>query len=173
MNSHIAFFDIDGVCFKSPGKATIEGNAEFWLDFWSKPESAVPNPEIRVLLNALRSAGVHIVFLTGRDFQFAEVTRQALVRTEIAHLVQPYAWMGGSAPPLPVNHDLLIMFHLEWLHQRITAQVGDFKLEVIRSFVALGHNVLFMVEDHKPAADVIRSSVPVLLYEAQRPTPIV
>lgn len=158
----IAVVDLDGVVFKSPVRETVTDH-QFWVNYWQDPEAHAPNREIEVLIRALLSVNVHILFLTSRPASYADDTLNALHRC---------IWMRPRLCTDVLHHDfhshrVSLMLKPDDMNDPEWTGSGEWKLDVVEN-LKVGYQVLFAIDDYKPNADIIRKAIPVLLYEQVR-----
>lgn len=151
-----AIFDLDGLLAQAPyGDPRVKqelDDHEFWHAHWSsRPEA---HEEMIELLMGLSMAGWSLVILTGRPEKYREET--------IAWLQEHLVYVS----PHPFSS--LRQLQLVMRPENACSTAAAWKLWQVEEWMAAGMNVRFMVEDHKPSADILRRAAPVLLYERQR-----
>lgn len=159
----VAILDLDGVLTVSPSSESIK-DVSFFHGIWSDPSALADNPEMLILAQALLSSGWAIVILTGRPSEYRDPTRRWLQSRGILCAPEPFdesPLMIGPGNPVLITRDLGRGDEI--------SSASSWKLGMIRNLKAAGARVLFILEDYKPNADVLRSEAPVLLYEMVKP----
>lgn len=137
-----AIFDLDGCLSVSPSQITIPLSSERWDEIWND-DGFPSNTEIIKLLRGLQMAGWYVLILTGRPERYRKQTVRWLMR------------QGVSAPLIMLPDDY-------------PRTIVEWKCTIIHLMLEAAIDLQFVVEDYKPNADVIRTLIPVLLYERKR-----
>lgn len=152
-----AIFDLDGLLAKAPYDDPRVKHELDDPDFWHAHWSSTPDPhtEMVELLLALNIAGWQVAVLTGRPekYRAETVSWLAMNSVHVSHLL----------PFHPLRSLQLVM-----RPDDVYSTASAWKLWQVEEWMAAGMNVRFLLEDHKPTADVLRRAAPVLLYERQR-----
>lgn len=152
----IVVFDIDGVLFHTPSSETIE-DPLYWHTYWSDIDAHIPNLAMLSLLRLIAdSAWWNVVLLTARPEEYRLETLQVLTRHGIAAISTDVVRSSQRCP-------ILVMWNGDH-----TFGNARWKREVLESWERSGAGISFVVEDHKPSADIIRGVAPVLLFERQK-----
>lgn len=152
-----AIFDLDGLLAQAPyGDPRVKtelNDPEFWHAHWTSTPEA--HEEMCELAATLEKAGYQVIILTGRPEKYREDTRDWLRQHGL--YVVPEAFRLWDT-----------RLQLVMRPENACSTAAAWKLWQIEEWMAQGMSVRFIVEDHKPSADVLRRAAPVLLYERQR-----
>jgi hypothetical protein len=170
----IAVFDLDGCLMQNPyedqtyqSTQNVPGgrfDPDFWHRHWTA-DGQVCHSELVDLARTLLSGGYAILVLTARPDTYANQTIRWLQQVGPWEVICHNDGMRHGATGHSVVHLLMIPSRVNIAHAPSSA---EWKRDAIRKLMARGCDIRFVVEDHKPNADVIREVVPVLLYERQK-----
>lgn len=161
----VAVFDLDGVLVQNPADSFERGtiqDPDYWHNHWNDPDGSVPYDQIVELHDSLIESGWATVVLTARPDSYWRQT--------VAYLDKHFC--GTSfIPPYRPDEQYLIAGQMKLVMRPALHGIsvsGEWKREMLESWLKSDINLKFMVEDYKPNVEAVRDLLPCLLFERQK-----